>query len=325
MKAMIIRRTLFFIPIAIISSLIIFSLIHLAPGDPIDMLAGTGHPPSPELMQKLRKDMGLDKPIYQQYLIWASKILRGDLGYSYSGRMMGRPVITIISSRIVPTLELMLVSQFLSIIIAIFLGVTAAVKQYSVFDNIASFLGLFLYSMPSFWISLMLILVLGLSLGLFPIFGATTAGTNLTGLAYWSDHIHHLILPLTAVSAMQIAYLFRLVRSSMLEVLNKEYVTTARVKGCRENIVVYKHALRNALIPVVTFVGMSMGFVLSGAVVVETVFSWPGMGKLAVEFALGRDYPALMSLSMIIVVLVYFFNLITDIAYIIINPQIRYN
>lgn len=325
MKTLILRRILLFIPLFFISSILIFSLIHLAPGDPIDMMAATGHPPSPELMLKLREDMGLDKPVSTQYLIWIGKFLRGDFGYSYSGRMMGQPVKTIIGSRIGPTLELMLTTQLLSLVIAIILGVSAAVNQYSFIDNLASMGGLFLYSMPTFWTSLMLIFIFGLRLDLFPIYGAITPGAGLTGLAYWSDHLHHLALPVIAASATQVAYLFRLVRASMLEALNMDYVLTARAKGLKERIVIYKHALRNALIPVVTFVGMSLGFSLSGAVIVETVFAWPGMGKLVVEFAIGRDYPALMSLSMIIVLMVYFFNLITEISYILINPTIQYD
>ena len=324
MKEVIIRRSLFLIPTFFISTMLIFSLIHLAPGDPIDLMAATGHPPPPEVMQQLREKLGLNKPIYVQYLIWIGKILRGDLGFSYSGRMLGQPVIDLIGSRIWPTLELMLIAQFLSIFLAIILGVIAAVKQYSILDNLVSMGALLGFSMPTFWTALILILIFGLRLDLFPICGAYTRGASLTGLAYWIDHLHHLILPVAVVSTLYTAYLFRLVRSSMLEVLNADYITTARAKGVKEWIVIYKHALRNALLPVVTFVGLSTGFILSGSVIVETIFAWPGMGRLLVEFALSRDYPSLMSLSTIIILMVYFANLGTDIAYAFLNPKIRY-
>lgn len=324
MRDLIIRRLLYFFPMFFISTILIFSLIHLAPGDPIDLLAATGHPPPPEVMQQLKEKLGLNEPIYVQYIIWIGRILRGDLGFSYSGRMLGQPVIDIIGSRIWPTLELMLTAQFLSIFIAVILGVIAAVKQYSILDNLVSMGALLGYSMPTFWTALLLILIFGLRFNLFPITGAYTRGADLMGLARWLDHIHHLILPVAVVSTLYIAYLFRLVRSSMLDVLNSDYITTARAKGVKEWIVIYKHALRNALLPVVTFIGLSTGFILSGAVIVETIFAWPGMGRLLVEFASGRDYPALMSLSTIIIVMVYFANLVTDVAYAFLNPKIRY-
>jgi len=237
---------------------------------------------------------------------------------------MGRPVIAIIQERTAPTIELMLTSLFLSLAIAIVLGVIAAVKQYSIVDNLCTVLALFGYSMPTFWIGLMLILFLGVWLNLFPIYGATSIPPPTTPIEYLIDHVWHLTLPVIVTSTLFTAYFFRLVKRAMLDVLSQDYITMARAKGVRERIVIYKHALRNALLPVVTYTGMAAGFMLSGAVVVETLFAWPGLGKLAVDFALQRDYPSLLSLSMIIVIMVYIANLITDIAYAYVDPRIRY-
>jgi len=325
LRTYIIRRTLMMIPMFFVSTIIIFSLIHLAPGDPIDLLyRASGHPPPPEVIEQVRKNLGLDQPVYIQYFMWISRMLHGDFGTSYHGRMMGQPIITLISSRVIPTLELMLTALFISIFLSVILGVIAAVRQYSIFDNICSLTALFGYSMPTFWSALMLILIFSLQLGLFPIFGANTNPPPADPLLYIIDHIWHLILPVSVVSTLNTAYLFRLVRSSMLEVLRHEYITTARSKGLKERIVIFKHALKNALLPVITFIGLSIGFVLTGSVVVETIFAWPGLGQLLVNFALGRDYSGIMGLSMIIILMVYLANLCTDIAYSMIDPRIKY-
>lgn len=320
--AYIIRRLLLLIPTFFISSIIIFSLIHLAPGDPIVlMFTAGGHPPPQETIERIKEDFGLNKPIYEQYFVWLSKMFRGDFGISYV--TLGQKVTTIIGSRIVATLELMLTAMILSLMLSIILGVVAAVKQYSIMDHICSISALFGYSMPLFWLALVLMLIFSLKLEWFPIFGAHTVPALANPFDYFVDHVWHLALPVIVVSTVNTAYLFRLVRSSMLEVLRQDYITTARAKGLKERAVIYKHALRNALIPVVTYAGLMMGFVLTGAVVVETIFSWPGTGQLLVQFALSRDYSSIMGLSMIIVLMVYLANLCADITYVIIDPRIR--
>ncbi len=320
-----VRRTIILIPMFFLSTVVIFSLIHLAPGDPIEiMFTETGHPPPREVIDQVRKSLGLDRPIYVQYLIWIKKLLRGDFGFSYGGPFIGQSVLDLIRSRFWYTIMLMFTAQVLALVIAITLGVIAAVKQYSIFDNVCSITALFGYSMPNFWFALILMLVFGLKLGVFPICGASTAGADFTGFAALSDLLRHLFLPVLSVTVGYTAWLFRLVRSTMLDVLSQDYITTARAKGVRERVVVYKHALRNALLPVVTVVGMRLGFILSGAVVSEVIFAWPGMGRLAVTFALNRDYTGLMGLSVIIVLMVYIANLVTDIAYALIDPRIKY-
>jgi len=325
LKAYIIRRILFLIPTFFISTVLIFSLIHLAPGDPVDiMFAEIGKPVPPELKEAVRKSLGLDQPIYVQYFTWLSKMLQGDFGITFSGAWVGQKVINIILGRVPLTIELMLTAQIVAILLAVLLGAVAAVKQYSIVDNVASIAALFGYSMPSFWLSMILILIFGLWLGWFPIFGAGTPGVDLPPLQAIMDNLWHLILPASVVATGSLAYYFRIVRNSMLEVLRQDYIITARSKGLKERVVIYKHALKNALLPLVTVVGISLGYVLAGSVVVETIFAWPGLGQVIVIFATRRDYSALMATSTIIVWLVILANLITDISYAYLDPRIKY-
>ena len=305
-----------------ISNVVVFSLIHLAPGDPIEiMFATSGRPYSPEVMEEIRQSLGLDQPLHIQYFKWLGDFLRGDLGYSFVSR---QPISSMISDRIWLTMELMLFAEIIALSFAVTLGVLSAAKQYSTVDYMCSIASLFMYSMPSFWIALIMIMLFSVWLGWLPVFGAFTTGVKFTFFEALIDHLRHLVLPVAAVSCVHTAYLFRLTRSAMIEILGEDYITTARAKGLKERVVIYKHALKNALLPTVTFVGISVGFVLGGAVVVETVFSWPGLGKLALDFAISRDYPGIMGLTMTIAVIVILANLCTDIAYALIDPRIRY-
>ncbi|MFX1265833.1 MAG: ABC transporter permease, partial [Promethearchaeota archaeon] len=257
-----------------------------------------------------------------QYFLWLSKVVQGDLGYSY---MNNAPVATMIAARIWRTVELMVVAEVVSVVAAIILGVIAAVHHYSIADALSSLAALIGYSLPDFWIALMAIVVLAAWFGLFPIGGTTTVGVTFpTPLHAWIDHLWYLILPAAVLALGWTAYLFRMVRSSMLEVLRQDYVLTARAKGLKERIVIYKHALRNALLPVITYEAFSMGFLLGGAVVIEQIFAWPGLGRFMVLIAENRDYPTLMGLSMIIALMVLAANLAADIAYAIADPRIRY-
>lgn len=322
LRTFIIRRLIVLVPTFFLISLIIFTLIHLAPGDPITiMIASASRKVDPETIERLIEKFGLKKPLYEQYLRWMSNLLRGDLGFSYRG---GKPTIEMIGERAGATLELMLVTEVVSVLIAIVLGVIAAVKHYSLADALSSLGALIGYSIPHFWIGLMGILVFSLWLGWFPFSGTSHAQAGAPLLSVWFDHLKHLILPVGTLTVTWVAYLYRMVRSSMLEVLHQDYIVTARAKGLKERVVIYKHALRNALLPVVTYEGYSMGFLLGGAAVVETIFSWPGLGKFAVDLANARDYPPLMGLSMAIALMVLVANLCADIAYAIVDPRIRY-
>lgn len=302
-------------------SLIVFALIHLAPGDPVSAMFGP-RKIDPEIRAEITKRMGLDQPLPVQYLIWVSALLRGDLGYSY---LNNAPVIDLIVVRIPRTVELMILAEIVSVTIGIVLGVIAAVKQYSLVDAASSLGALIGYSIPNFWMALMLVFVFALSLGWLPISGLASLGVSFpTPFHALLDHLKHAILPVSILAFGWTAYLFRLVRSSMMEVLGQDYITTARAKGLKERIVIYKHALRNALLPVVTYESYSIGYLLGGAVVIEEVFSWLGLGHFMVRIALTRDYPTLMGLSMIIALMVLLANLCADIAYAIVDPRIRY-
>lgn len=321
LRTYVIRRLILIVPTLLLISIAIFSLIHLAPGDPAQAIAGR-HTPSREVMEEIRKSYGLDEPVYIQYFLWLSKVVRGDLGFSY---LNNAPVIEMIAARMPRTVELMLVAEVVSVVIAVVLGVIAAVKHYSFADALSSVAALFGYSIPGFWLALMLHVVFSTWLGWFPIAGTTTVGVTFpTPIHAWLDHMSYLVLPASVLVLAWTAYLFRMVRSSMLEVLRQDYILTARAKGLKERVVVYKHALRNALLPVITYEAFSIGFLLSGAAVIEWIFAWPGLGRFMVLIAEKRDYPTLMGLSMIIALMVLIANLCADIAYAIADPRIRY-
>jgi len=322
MKDYIVRRLIIIIPTFFLVSLMIFTLIHLAPGDPTNAMGGP-HPLSQETRERIRNEYGLNQPIPIQYLIWLNKLLHGDLGFSYLSNV---PVVDMIGLRVPLTLELTLLAESISIVLAVVLGVIAAVKHHSVIDASCSVAALAGYSIPDFWLGLMLMLVFSVWLGWFP---SSSPGT--VGLAFATpfdaliDNLKHFFLPVFTLVAVWTAYLFRLVRSAMLEVLTQDYVRTARSKGLKERVVIYKHALRNALLPVVTYVGSSIGLLFSGAAVIESIFALPGLGELMVKSSENRDYPALMGLGIAIAVMVLLANLCTDIGYAAVDPRIRYD
>ena len=322
LRTYVMRRLILIVPTFFLISVVIFTLIHLAPGDPALAIVGP-RPVDRDLLHRIRLEYGLYDPVPVQYVRWVSKLLRGDFGFSYISE---RPVLSMIGERIPRTLELMLAAEFVSVAIAIVLGVIAAVKHYSLTDAVASLGALLGYSTPNFWIALVAIMVFSVELGWLPVSGTQTLATRFaTPLDALVDHLRHLILPTSILVLGWTAYLFRMVRSSMLEVLSKDYITTARAKGLKERIVIYKHALRNALLPVVTYEGYSIGFLLGGAAVIENVFAWPGLGTFMVMIAQKRDYPTLMGLGMIIAIMVLIANLCSDIAYAVVDPRIRYD
>ena len=321
LRTYVVRRLILLIPTFFLISIILFALIHLAPGDPIRAMFGPRQI-TPEVRERLTRELGLDQPIPVQYLIWMSNVLRGDLGYSY---ITSAPVFDMISVRIPRTVELMFLAEIVSVVIGIVLGVISAVKHQSLADAASTLWALIGYSTPNFWIGLMAIMVLAVGLGWFPVGGMKTSGVTFpTPFHALLDHLSHATLPVFILAYGWAAYLLRLVRSSMLEVLRQDYITTARAKGLKERVVIYKHALRNALLPVVTYEGYSMGFLLGGAVVIEEVFTWLGLGHFMINAATNRDYPILMGLSIIIALMVLIANLCADIAYAIVDPRITY-
>jgi len=298
------------IPVVFGVTLIIFMLMHIS-GDPVRLMYGPNVPK--ETIEAKRKELGLDKPIYEQYFIWISKLLHGDLGRSI--HVQDR-VSNLIRARLAATLELTTVALLVTVFFSVPIGVVSAVKPYSWIDNVGRIFALFWVSMPYFWLGIILMLLFGVTLGLLPISGR--------GGPIWSlEGIRHLILPTLTLGLPPMALFTRLVRSSMLEVINEEYIRTARSKGLSEKTVIYRHALRNALIPVVTLLALRLPWLVGGAVITETVFSWPGMGRLLVDAVTQRDYPVVQGVVLILAVLVLLSNLAADVMYAYLDPRIR--
>jgi peptide/nickel transport system permease protein len=310
--AYIIRRLLIVIPVLIGVTLIIFSLMHVS-GDPVRLMFGPNVPK--EKVDEKRIELGLDKPIYAQYLDWITQLLHGNFGRSIH---VQDNVISLIQARIGPTLELTLVALVFTLAFSIPIGVISAVKPYTTIDNMGRIFALFWVSMPYFWLGLVLMLLFGVYLHWLPISGR--------GGALWTaSGICHILLPGLTLGLPPLALFMRLVRSSMLEVINEDYIRTARSKGLRERRVIFRHGLRNALIPVVTLLGLRLPWLFGGAVITETVFAWPGMGRLLVDAVTQRDYPVVQGIVLILATLVILSNLLADLVYAYIDPRIRYD
>jgi peptide/nickel transport system permease protein len=319
------RRILQSIPVFIVITIITFALIHAVPGGPTARLELDADI-KPEDIARIKANMGLDKPVWMQYLIWMgvapnsqgeySGLLQGDLGISYIDQT---PVTRNIMDRLPNTLILSVTSLAISLCLAVPLGVWSAVKQYSAFDNVSTLLSTAGVSIPSFWFGLIAILTISVELRWLPSGGMYTLGQEKT----LGDFVKHLIMPASILSILRIASWNRYTRASMLEVIRQDYVRTARAKGLKERAVIIVHALRNALIPVVTLLGLSLPGLVSGALITETIFGWPGMGRLAYHAATKRDYPIIMGTLVMSTVLVILGNLLADIAYGFLDPRIK--
>ena len=321
LRAYVFKRLLQSIPLILFVMVINFLIIHAAPGDPITYLYGSSAEVSAEQMNRLREQLGLSQPLYVQFLLYLRNLLGGDLGFSAINR---KPVLDLILERVPATLVLMTAAFVFSVIAGGLWGVISAVKARTSIDYVVTIVSLFGYSMPTFWLGLILILVFSLQLGWFPTMGMVTLGGELSGLPRLMDLLHHLVLPTITLGTFFVATYARLTRSSMLEILGQEFITTAWAKGLRGRTVYYKHALRNALLPVITIVGLQIGFMFAGAVLTETIFAWPGMGSLTYQAILQRDYALLMGLFLIVSVCVILTNLVTDLVYTVVDPRIRY-
>lgn len=310
----IVRRMLISIPVLFGVTLIAYFIMNLAPGDAVDMLISPGL--SPEDIALKREALGLDEPVLMQYVKWLGELVQGNLGYSFTNR---RPVTERIGERLGPTLTLTLTALLLSYVIAIPIGVISAVRQYSALDyssTIFSFLGI---SVPNFFFGLLMIYVFALKLDLFPTGGMQTIGAPFS----IADRAQYLVLPVIVLSLQNTGVVMRYTRSGMLEVIHQDYVRTARAKGLGERLVLYRHAIRNALIPVITLAGVQLPFLLGGAIITEQVFNWPGMGRLAVEAINQRDYPTIMGLNLLAAIMVIAGNLFADVMYGVVDPRIR--
>jgi len=310
------RRVLQMVPLVFGISLVLFAVIQAAPGGPEGALLESGRFIDPQVIEAYRERLGVDQPVHIQYVRWLGAALSGDLGISFSTT---RPVAEMIWERLPATLELMGAAFLLAAVVALGLGVFSAVRQYSLFDYFGTGLSFVGIAMPVFWFALILQLVFSVKLGWLPVAGTETVGDTSLG-----DHLLHLILPGVVLSFRYIAGWSRYLRSSLLGVLKADYVRTARAKGLPESAVVGIHALRNALIPLISIMALNLAALFSGAVITETVFAWPGIGRMFVQAMFSRDYPLLMGILMMGSVMVVVFNLVADVLYGILDPRIRY-
>ena len=297
-----------------------FTLIHIAPGDPAEVIAGEMGGATEEMLSEIRRTYGLDRPFHEQLGLYLGKVARGDLGHSF---YFDGPVTGLILERLGATLLLVVTALVLAILLGTFLGVVAAQRPHGWLSHLVTVLALVGYSAPVFWTGIMLLIAFASLVPLFPVSGMY----DVTGPDdAWSraiDVLHHLVLPVVTLSTIYLAFYSRLARASMLDVLGADYIRTARAKGLGRFVVVYKHALRNAVLPVVTFAGLQFAQLLSGAVLVETVYSWPGLGTLAFDSILRRDSPTLLGILFFSALVVIVVNLLTDLVYRVIDPRIR--
>lgn len=296
-----------------------FLLIHLAPGDPVHLLAGQSG--DEKYYQFIRAKFGLDRSLGTQLWIYLKSILRADFGYSLGYQ---QSVVAVIFERVPATLILTLSAVSLSSLVGVFLGVEAARRENSFIDRAINTCSLVGYSVPTFSVGQFFLIIFALRLGLFPVQNMSTSNQELTGLAYSLDLLRHLVLPVATLSIVYLAQIMRLTRTAMVRVLSENFISVARAKGLSETRVLYGHALRNALLPIVTVVGHDFGMLLSGAVLVETVFAWPGLGRLMIDALAMRDYPVLMGLFLMISASVVVANFIVDVSYSALDPRIEY-
>ena len=312
------RRLLFAVPSLLGISVVLFTVLALAPGDPFGEMALNPNIPV-EVREALRKKFGLDDPVWQRYFRWLAAMLQGDWGFSFISRV---DVDVLILQRVPVTLAVIGASQILAMLIALPVGIYSAVKPYSAFDRIASTLAFVGFSLPTFFTGILLILIFSIKLDWLPF--VYRADISATGLQWWSEHLRQSIMPVLVLGLFQGASWTRYVRSSMLDVIRLDHVTTARSKGLTERVVVLKHVVRNALIPVVTLVALTMPQVFGGAIVTEQIFRIPGIGSLLIDAILRNDTPVVMAVTFVFACLVIFFNLIADLLYGWLDPRISY-
>lgn len=298
-----------------------FLLIRLAPGDPAMVIAGEMGGATEEMLDSIRQEYGLNKPVLTQLGIYIGNVLRGDLGQSF---FFNQSVASLIAHRIGPTILLVIVAQILSILLGVFLGVVAARKPNGILSGFVSVFATVGYAVPVFWTGIMLIILFASMLPIFPVEGMQSVRLRDAGpLVQALDIAHHLVLPAFTLAVIYLAQYARLSRASMLEVLGSDYIRTARAKGATEKTVLFKHALRNAALPILTVAGLQFGNLISGALLVETVFNWPGMGRLAFDSILRRDYPTIMGVLFFASAMVVVANLLTDLSYRLADPRLR--
>ena len=316
MTSYVLRRLTISVPLLLVISVIAFVFINIAPGSPIDAMINPSVGLSPQQEQNLREQLGLNQPLPVRYLLWLGQAVQGNLGYSYNTH---QPVLERIGQRLGPTLELMGAALLVSTLVGIVLGVLAAINAYSIWDYLLGAVSLLGFSVPGFFVGLIALYIFAAQLQVLPAFGMST-GANQASL---SDNLYHLVLPATVLSVELMATLTRYTRSAVLEALHMDYVTTARAKGLANLTVIGQHMFRNALLPLITVISLRLPVLVGGAIVVETIFQWPGMGQLSVQAIQQRDYPVLMGLTIMISIIVLSANLLADVLYAYADPRIR--
>jgi len=318
-KEYLLKRVL--IGLLMVPAVIVFTfvLLHMTPGDPAVLMAGEGA--SPEYINTIRETYGLNKPLHEQLYIYLSKLFTGDLGYSFTFK---RPVLNVIFERLPTTLLLAGTGALIAIGLGIVLGVVAAIRKDTISDNIISSVTLMLYSIPIFALAQFLVLFFVISFRLFPLSGYISIGVSFSDpVAYVLNVLWHLVLPATSLALIQMATYVKLTRASMIEALYSNYIVAAKARGLQSRSILFKHALRNALLPVITVAGIQLGLIIGGVVITETIFSWPGVGRLTIESIESRDFPLLMGIFVFTSVSVIIANIVTDIVYTFVDPRVK--
>jgi len=318
----VIRRSLYAFLLLLAVIVFNYTLLSMVPGDIAETIAGESGGASAELMAEIRRSYGLDQPFYVQLFGYVGRVLQGDLGSSYYFNV---PVLDLILGRLGPTLLLVITALLLAIFTGTLFGVIAAQRPNGIFSHFITILALIGFSAPVFWTAFLLIILLVSMVQIMPLSGLADPLTESGTWQWYLDVAHHLILPVVSLSSIYLAQYSRLARASMMDILGSDYIRTARAKGLGQRVIIYKHALRNAVIPVITIAGLQFSHIFSGAVVIETVFSWPGLGTLAFESILRGDTPTIMGILFFSAFVVIVFNLLTDLAYRIVDPRIRHS
>jgi peptide/nickel transport system permease protein len=302
------------IPVFLVVAIVAFSVLHLIPGNPAALMLGMDA--TTEQIEELTRELGLDKPLLEQFVLWIKDLLKGDLGYSY---FINKPVLDIIFEKMPVSLSIAILAELVAVILAIPLGVFSAIKHNTLYDQTFMTFAVLGISLPSFWLAIMFILIFSVILRWFPTQGYVPISE---GFVTW---LHHLILPAVALGIHHSALIARMTRSSMLEVLSSDFIRTLRSKGLPEDNVVFNHALKNSIIPVITVIGISFATLLGGALIVETVFALPGIGRLMLSSIQRRDYPVVQGILIIFASICVLMNLLVDIIYVYLDPRIKYN
>lgn len=315
LQAYIIRRILIMIPLLLGLSLFVFFLVRLAPGDPTVFYLPQDREVDPAVRLRVKERLGLDQPIHIQYVRWVTSAVQGDFGFAYG---YGQPALSLILSRLPATVQLQLTALLIALLIAIPIGIISATRQYSLIDNIVTSFAFFGLSMPNFWFALLMIFFFAVQLGWLPAVGN---GTDQP----FPQRLQYLIMPAIVLALNDMALYARFMRSSMLEVIRQDYITTAKAKGLPQPGVLFRHAFKNAMLPMITIIGLSLPRLLGGSIIVESIFAWPGVGRLGYDAVLRRDYPTIMALTMLTATTIMFINLLVDIAYSFADPRIVYS